>query len=382
MNFTNKSGQVRIGLNAHLLSSRVGYRRAGIHRYISEQIRHLRPPDEYKVTVFTNNTETAENEGALTFVSSQWPTERRMARILWEQLALPVVAARQNLDLLHGMAFVLPYARTCPAVVTIFDLSFIHYPERFPALQRIYLTSQTRRSCQAARRIVAISESTGRDLERYYGISNEKIDIVLPGVGREFQLIDRDKVESFRKEKRLTDPYLLHVGTLQPRKNIPFLVKALAKIRRPNLKLILVGGKGWNYDEIYSAVEKYGLKKQVDFRGFVTDTELPLWYNAAAATIFPSLYEGFGLPVLEAMACGSPVIAANTSAIPEVAGQAALLYEPDDLTELIDHIAILLDDPQIAAKMQENGLSQATRFTWQRASQELITVYDRALHSE
>jgi glycosyltransferase involved in cell wall biosynthesis len=229
---------------------------------------------------------------------------------------------------------------------------------------------------------VAISESTGRDLERYYGISNEKIDIVLPGVGREFQLIDRDKVESFRKEKRLTDPYLLHVGTLQPRKNIPFLVKALAKIRRPNLKLILVGGKGWNYDEIYSAVEKYGLKKQVDFRGFVTDTELPLWYNAAAATIFPSLYEGFGLPVLEAMACGSPVIAANTSAIPEVAGQAALLYEPDDLTELIDHIAILLDDPQIAAKMQENGLNQATRFTWQRASQELITVYDRALHSE
>jgi glycosyltransferase involved in cell wall biosynthesis len=382
MNITNRAGQLRIGINAHLLSSRVGYRRAGIHRYISQQIRHLQPPDEYRVTVFTNNTETAANEGTLTFVSSKWPTERRMIRILWEQLALPVLAVRQNLDLLHGMAFVLPYVRTCPTVVTIFDLSFIHYPERFPALQRIYLTSQTRRSCQAARRVVAISESTARDLERYYGILNEKIDIVMPGVGREFHLIDRDKVDSFRKEKRLSDPYLLHVGTLQPRKNIPFLVKALAKIRRPNLKLVLVGGKGWNYNEIYAAVEKYGLVKQVDFRGFVADTELPLWYNAATATIFPSLYEGFGLPVLEAMACGSPVIAANTSAIPEVAGKAALLYEPDDLSGLIDHIAIVLDDPQLAAKMQENGLSRANRFSWQRASQEMITVYDRALHSE
>ena len=373
---------MRIGINAHLLSSRVGYRQAGIHRYISQQIRHLRPPDEYRVTVFTNNSETAANEGALAFVSSQWPTERRIIRILWEQLALPVLAARQNLDLLHGMAFVLPYVRTCPSIVTIFDLSFIHYPERFPALQRIYLTSQTRRSCRSARRVVAISESTGRDLERYYDIPNEKIDVVLPGVGREFHLTDRDKVDSFRKEKGLSDPYLLHVGTLQPRKNIPFLVKALAKIRRPNLKLILVGGKGWKYDEIYEAVEKYGLVDQVEFRGFVADAEVPLWYNAAAATIFPSLYEGFGLPVLEAMACGSPVIAANSSSIPEVAGQAALLYEPDDLTQLIDHISVVLDDPQLAAKMQENGLNQANRFSWPRASQEMISVYDRALQSE
>ena len=131
-----------------------------------------------------------------------------------------------------------------------------------------------------------------------------------------------------------------------------------------------------------AAVEKFGLVKQVDFRGFVTDTELPLWYNAAAVTIFPSLYEGFGLPVLEAMACGSPVIAANTSAIPEVTGQAALLYEPDDLIGLIDHIAVVLDDSELAAKMQENGLNQATRFSWQRASQEMVTVYERALHSE
>jgi glycosyltransferase involved in cell wall biosynthesis len=230
--------------------------------------------------------------------------------------------------------------------------------------------------------VVAISESTGRDLERFYGIPNEKIDIVMPGVGREFHRIDRGKVESFRKEKRLSDPFLLHVGTLQPRKNIPFLVKALSEIKRPKLRLILVGGKGWSYDEIYAAVEKFGLENQVDFRGFVADTELPLWYNAAAATIFPSLYEGFGLPVLEAMACGSPVIAANTSAIPEAAGQAALLYEPDDLTELIEHIAIILDDPQHAAKMQENGLNQANRFSWRRASQEMITVYDRALKSE
>ena len=117
----------------------------------------------------------------------------------------------------------------------------------------------------------------------------------------------------------------------------------------------------------------------MDFRGFVPDAELPLWYNAAAATIFPSLYEGFGLPVLEAMACASPVIAANTSAIPEAAGGAALLYEPDDMTALINHIGTILDDPQVAAKMKEKGIRQASQFSWQRAAAKMINVYERAL---
>ncbi len=379
MNIRSRAGQVRIGINAHLLSSRVGYRRAGIHRYISELIRHLQVTGDHRVTVFTNNREIKANRGAISFKNSLWPTEGRLARILWEQLALPLAAARQNLDLLHGMAFVVPYVRPCPTVVTVFDLSFIHYPARFPALQRIYLTSQTRRSCQAARRVVAISESTARDLGSYYGVPKEKIDIVVPGVGSEFGPIEKERVDSFRMEKGLSDPFLLHVGTLQPRKNIPFLVRALAKLKRPRLKLILVGGAGWNYDDIYKEVEMCGLESQVDFRGFAPDAELPLWYNAAAITIFPSLYEGFGLPVLEAMACGAPVIGANTSAIPEAAGQAALLYEPDDMAALINHIETILDLPQVTAKMKEDGINQASKFSWRRAGRKMMTIYDQAL---
>ena len=357
----------------------MGYRRAGIHRYISELIRHLPASDDYRVTVFSNNSEILAQEGAISIDSSVWPTQRRAARILWEQFALPIAAARQKLDLLHGMAFVAPYLRSCPTVVTVYDLSFLHYPERYPALQRIYLSSQTRRSCRAARRVVVISQSTARDIERWYNIPREKIDIVAPGVGSEFGPIDKERVATFRTEMGLTEPFLLHVGTLQPRKNIPFLVKALAKLKRPRLKLILVGGKGWNFDDIFREVEKHGLESQVEFRGYVPDSELALWYNSAAMTIFPSLYEGFGLPILEAMACGSPVIGANTSSIPEAAGQAALLYEPDDMAALINHIETILDVPPVTARMREDGLKQASNFSWHRAGRQMIAVYDRAL---
>jgi glycosyltransferase involved in cell wall biosynthesis len=189
-------------------------------------------------------------------------------------------------------------------------------------------------------------------------------------------------VEEFRRRQKLPQDVILHVGTLQPRKNIPMLIDAFADLARDDVTLVLVGGKGWFYDEIFDRVHALGLKGRVRFPGYVPDDELPLWYNAASALVFPSHYEGFGMPVLEAMACGTPVIAARTSAIPEAAGNAALLFDSNDRVALRQRLASVLDDPSLTAKMREQGLMQARRYSWRSSARKMLEIYRKALSEE
>jgi glycosyltransferase involved in cell wall biosynthesis len=369
-----------VGINAHLLSGREGYRRAGIHHYISQLLGNLSYGEsELRFTVFTNNRAELGRLPKERVVSTIWPTHRPIARIMWEQLAWPLAAIRHKVDLLHSMAFVTPLVRLSPAVVTVYDLSFIHHPQRYPALKRVYLTSQTRRSCQEAERVMTISESGRQDVHRYYGIPLDQIDVVRPGVSQIFTPRNGAEVEAFRNREKLARRFILHVGTLQPRKNIEVLLDAFAQLRRTDLELILVGGKGWSYQSIFNRVEELGLVDKVRFPGYVSDADLPLWYNAADVLVFPSVHEGFGLPVIQSMACGTPVIAAKTSAIPEAAGSAALFFEPHDVSALAEHIAAILDDRQIADTMRQRGLEQACEFSWQKAGQQLLASYQRVL---
>jgi glycosyltransferase involved in cell wall biosynthesis len=370
----------RVGINAHLLSSEAGFRRAGIHHYISQSLSHL-PSNERGTQIILYGRHIAEPKipGRRLMVHSRWPTERPLGRIVWEQFAWPWLARRHRLDLLHGMAFVTPVLSPCPTVVTVYDLSFVRFPERFPAMQRLYLASQTARSCRHARRVIAISESTRADVHRFYKVSMESIDVVHPGVDEGFRQLPAAEVASFRQREGLPERFILHVGTLQPRKNVPLLLDALAKVKNPSVQLFLVGGKGWLYDEIFDRVHTLGLQERVHFAGYVADGDLPLWYNAATLLIFPSVYEGFGMPVVEAMACGTPVIAANTSSIPEATGGAAQMFDPYDSAELADRIVAVLDDPHMAATMREQGLLQARRFSWERTGQETAAIYRKAL---
>lgn len=370
-----------IGINAHLLSSSLSYRRAGIHHYINQLLNHLPAGgDEFKFSVYCNDGSDLALNRSFSLMTSRWPTSRRFARILWEQLVWPLAAARQQVDLLHSMGFVTPVFTGRDTIVTVYDLSFIHYPDRFPAIQRAYLTSQTERSCRQARRIVTISESGRRDVHDIFNIPLDQIDVVYPGVDATFSPRSASEIESFRRKQNLDHPYILHVGTLQPRKRIPTLIEAFSQIKNDDLELILVGGKGWFYDDIFTRVQELGLQDRVRFTGYVPDTDLPLWYNGAAMMVLPSEYEGFGMPVAQAMACGTPVIAADTSAIPEVTGEAGLLFNLDDVAALSIHIASVLDEPQIRATMREEGLAQARKFTWERTGQEMIKVYRKTLN--
>lgn len=369
----------KIGINAHLLSGEAGYRRAGIHQYIAQVLRHLPQTTDMEYRVFTRWAEAAELPPNMSLVHSRWPTERRLVRILWEQLAWPLLAQRQRIDLLHSMAFVTPLVAPCPTVVTVYDLSFIHFPERFPGWQRRYLTAQTRRSVNQAQQVIAISEASRQDIHRVFNIPLHKITAVQPGVDPIYRPLATADIHAFRQQANLPPRFILHVGTLQPRKNIPVLLEALARLGRPDLHLVLVGGKGWLYDDIFRQVTRLGLEKQLYFPGYVEDEQLPLWYNAAELLVLPSVYEGFGLPILEAMACGTPVVAAATSSLPEAGGEAARYFAPDDVAELADQLATVLDQPQVAAEMRERGLQQAARFSWARAGMETAAVYQQVL---
>ncbi len=370
----------RIGINAHLLSDEASYRRAGIHQYIAQVLDHLPPlaPDS-KYLLFSRHAAGLADKPGFEVRASRWPTENRLLRIAWEQTAWPLVAAGEKLDLLHSMAFVTPLLSRIPTVITVFDLSFIHYPDSFPALQRRYLRSQTARSCRRARRVITISESSRQDVHQIFQVPLDRVDVVYPGVEAQYRPLPAADVAAFRRHEELPQRFLLHVGTLQPRKNIPVVLEALARIQRPDLLLVLAGGKGWMYEEIFARVVALGLEDQVRFIGYVEDDALPLWYNAATVLLFPSVYEGFGLPVVEAMACGTPVIAAQSSSIPEAGGEAALYFNPHDSETLASGLTAVLDNEDLAAAMREKGLIQAQRFSWQKAGEETALVYRRAL---
>lgn len=368
-----------VGINAHLLSRQQGYRRAGIHQYIAQLLRHLPPEEDVRYVVFTGDAPDLLWELPVQVVESAWRTDKPLARIAWEQVAWPWAMVRERVDVVHSMAFVTPVLNPCTAVVTVYDLSFMIYPQAFPLAQRLYLQTQTRRSVRAARHVCTISESGRQDVHHYFGVPLDKISVIYPGVEAEFQPLPAAQIAAFRAAKGLPETFLLHVGTLQPRKNIPILLEALAQTGRPDLHLVLVGGKGWLYDEIFARVQALGLSQQVRFEGYVPDEELPLWYNTAVVLTFPSVYEGFGLPIVQALACGTPVIAADASAMPETVGEAGWLFPPQDASALAERIITACDDSAQRAEKRAQGLVQAQRFSWRTAGQRTAEIYRHLL---
>lgn len=375
----HNNGATHVGLNAQLLSLGRGYRSAGIAWYIYHLLSHLPDADpEFRYTAFTSERQYAPPP-RLSVRCSRWPAQRPMARIAWEQLLQPSVARRAALDLIHGLAFVGPIGSACPFVVTVHDLSFLFYPGSFRVVNRLYLRLFTRLSMQRARRVVAVSASTRRDVVRYYGVAAEKVDVVYNGVDPAFQPLPGDPVAAFRARQGLPERFILFVGTLEPRKNIVRLIRAYAQLPTGRPPLVLAGGKGWFYDDVFRLVEELGLSAEVHFAGYVPADDLPWWYNAAELFVYPSLYEGFGLPPLEAMACGTPVVASTSSSLPEVVGDAGVLVDPADTAGLTAAMHTALTDAGLRAWLKSAGPRQASRFSWQATARETAGTYRRAL---
>ena len=370
-------GPARVALNAQLLFGPASYRSAGIHHYIDCLLRGLpEAGPDLRYTVFVGAGQP-DMPGAV-IRRTRLPTARPWARILWEQLLQPIELRRLRPDLLHSLAFVSPFRPPCPAVVTVYDLSFKLTPERFPPAQRLYLSTFTARSCHRARRVIAISESTRSDLVRLFGVPRSKVDVAYPGVSSAFRPLPAEAVSQFRAEHKLPDRFVLYVGTLQPRKNVEILVRAFAELRRaqPDLHLVLAGARGWWYETLFKLIQTLDLAQVVHLPGYVPESELPLWYNAAAVFAYPSSYEGFGLPVAEALACGRPVVTTTVSSLPEAGGDAALLVPPGEPAALADGLARAL---RLGPEELARGPAHASLFTWAETAARTVATYRLAL---
>ena len=370
---------MKIGLNAHLLSQQAGYRSAGIHAYIYHLLKHLplQAPDHWQFEAMVGAANTSAIEG-VKFSRSRIDTTEPLRRILWEQVFQ--VAQLRQFDLYHALAFVAPLYLNAPMVVTVYDLSFLRYPERLSAARRWYLRSFTALTCRRALRVLAISRSTAADLSKLLGVKPEKIDVTPLGYDRSaYRPLPSTEVERFRVKHGLPQRFWLFVGTLEPRKNLPMLLRAYAGLpRKQRLPLILGGGKGWRAEEVFAAIEQYDLADSVKHIGFVPTADLPVWYNCAEAFLYPSVYEGFGLPVLEAMACGTPVITSAASSLPEVAGNAGLCLPPDDSDTWADALHDVSADGDWRAAAAEKGLERAKRYSWARTAELTIMSYKKA----
>ncbi len=310
--------------------------------------------------------------------------ERWLYRI-WYRLRLPVPVQlfTGHIDLFYSPDFVLPPVRNdIPTVLTVHDLSFVHYPETFTPSLRKYLNQVVPKSVRSATHVLADSQTTKEDISNIWQIDEKKITVLYSGVDRSFRPpSDNENLVNVRNKYDLGDePYIFSVSTIQPRKNYQMLIRAFKDVANdfPH-RLIIAGGKGWLYDETLAEVNAQGLDDRVRFVGFVDDEDLPALYSDATLFVFPSLYEGFGLPVLEAMACGVPVVVSNASCLPEVAGEAALLLPPQDQQAWTTAIRDLLDDPSRRAQMVASGFLRARQYKWNRAAEKLSGLLQQLL---
>ncbi len=361
---------IHIAINAQLLSSQESYRGAGVSNYSLQLLRALgacaNERDDLHLTAFVH-TPSLMVDG-VELVHSQLPLERPLPRIAWEQVVLPFDLRRRRPDVIHGLMNVLPLASRIHGVVTVHDLSFVRTPEKLPPLKRAYLLNLCRASVRRAARVIAVSRQTRDDIIRYFGVAPERVRVVYNGVAPEFSPADQTAIERFRHEKGLTPRFLLYLGTLEPRKNLELLVRAYARWRAQappeyqDVKLVLAGGKGWYYNTIYTTVEALQLEESVLFPGFLPRAELVDWYRAALGFVYPSVFEGFGLPVLEAMASGTPVLCSQESSLLEVVGDAALTFPTSDGEALANGLHLIVTQPNVRAELSRRGRARAAEF--------------------
>ncbi len=376
----NTENRQLIALNAHLLTAADSYRSAGIAVYVMNLLRHLADVnDGLEYRVLLGDPGLAAEDFNLPVLFSRVPTTRPTVRVIWEQSILPWVLRQLDAALLHAPAFVGPLLSPCPQVITVHDLSFLRHPKFFRRGNRLYLQTFTGIACRRAAAVIAVSNFTAGEVRTLLRVPAERVHIIYHGVDPRFRPLPLQEVATFRRAMQLPERFVLYLGTLEPRKNLPQLVRAFARLRDPDLHLVLAGGRGWLYEEVYAEVERLGLGARVHFPGFVAAEAQALWYNAAAAFVYISHYEGFGLPVVEALACGVPTLAAARTSLPEAAGDGALLVTPDDETAVVEGLHRLLTDAALRDALRQRGLAHAARFSWEETARQTAALYRHIL---
>jgi glycosyltransferase involved in cell wall biosynthesis len=299
-------------------------------------------------------------------------------RLIWEQISFPKLVQRSGVDLLHSLHYTRPVWLPCKSVVTYHDMTFFLYPHLHARSKRVFFPMAIRASARQADALIAVSESTRQDAIRILGIPPQKITTAQLGVDPSFTPIsDIEQKRRIAEKYHLPKKFILYVGLVEPRKNLPKLISAYKKSVDNGIehKLVVVGRYGWMYEEVFRQIEALNLKDNVFLAGYISQEDLPMVYNLASLFVYPTLYEGFGLPSLEAMACGLPVISTNVSSLPEIIGDAGVLVPPDDVDSLYQAIQKVLKDEKLSEDLIQKGLEQAAKFTWERTARSTLQVY-------
>ncbi len=337
--------------------------KSGIGHYADGLIRHL---DQSRHTYFflkpdrTRDLNTAD-------------------RIFWEAMRLPFEARRLKGDLIHTVGFSAPLIRSCKVVSTVHDLIGLIYSDHLSPWSKFYWKRWLPHSFRSSDHLIASSENTKRDILKFLNYPERRISVIPLAADRRFKKIENEIAHRDLKNYFMFDQFILNVGTLEPRKNLKNLILAYAMLHkdlRESYPLILVGKTGWGTEELHRLIKESGLEEDVHFIDYVSDEELVSFYNGASLFIYPSLYEGFGLPVLEAMSCGTPVIASNVSSIPEVTKDAAVLIDPLKPEEIADAMKLLLLNRSLRQTLGLKGLEQSKMFSWERVAKLTTQVYE------
>jgi glycosyltransferase involved in cell wall biosynthesis len=371
--------QLRVGIDIHSIGSHQG----GNETYYRELVRGLvKIRSEHRFFLYHTSPAIAQQitiDDRFT-LKALFPAHRTL-RI---PFTIPRRTRLDRLDLFHAQ-FILPPFLKCKTVTTIPDIAYEHYPEFFPAHQRAWLRVLVRESAQRADHIITVSEYSKRDLVRTYGIREEKVTVTYEGAADEFVPLDRAKAkEALARRYQVEGDFILYLGRLQARKNLIRLVNAYAHAHKSGFphKLVLAGKQDTLFQPVLSRIRQLKLEDHIVLPGYVATADVPTFYNAAEVFVYPSIYEGFGLPVVEAMACGTPVITSRGSSLEEVAGDAAMLVDPLDELSIAEALKKVLSGPELRERLGRAGLRRSRQFSFENAAHQTVGVYERVMSGE
>jgi glycosyltransferase involved in cell wall biosynthesis len=369
-----RNSRLRIGIDIHSLGGQQG----GNETYFQELTRSLiELPGAHELVLYYTQAAARGRFSANGHVSLEQLRPRNP--LLRIPLTIPWRSRKDRLDVFHAQHIVPPFLK-CKTVTTIPDIAYEHFPEAFPRRQRLWLKKLVRDSARRADHIITVSEYSKRDIVTTYGIPEDKVTVTYEGAGPEFQPVDREKAKhALACRYGITGPFVLYLGRLQARKNLTRVVEAFAQVRRAGLphRLVLAGKQDSLFEPVLSRIRELGLESEILLPGFLTAADVPLFYNAAEVFVYPSLFEGFGLPVVEAMACGVPVITSQGSSLEEVAGDAALLVDPLSESSIAGAMQRLLEDSDLRSRLRQAGLKRSRMFDFRNTARQTMDVYER-----
>jgi len=299
----------------------------------------------------------------------------RIFRFLTENVhILPVGTFLRGYDVFHGTNYYVP-GLSFPSIVNIYDLSYVLFSHCFTREMLCDIRYKVAAATERADRIITGSESTKADIVKFLKVNAEKVEVIRFGLEEGFRPVKHEKLVRVREKYHLPERFILFVGTIEPRKNIVSLVHAFHRMNRNDISLVIAGRRGWLYEEVFREIEKLNLGDRVIFLDYVPETDLPLIYNSASVFVYPSLYEGFGFPPLEAMACGVPVVTSNKSSLPEIVGDAGVLINPENVEEIKEAIIDVLEDEALRKDMVKKGLKRVKLFSWKKCAEDTLKLY-------